>query len=70
MSVLAASPAPPAVIPDTTYGPDDLARLLKISRWTVLNWRRLGIIQPGIKRGKTVRWTPSDVAAILAAREG
>jgi hypothetical protein len=70
MSVLAASPAPPAAIPDRTFGPDDLARLLNASRWRVLRWRRLGVIPPGIKLGKTVRWTPADVAQILAAREG
>lgn len=69
MSALASLPErPAAVIPDRTYGPDELARLLSTSRWNVLHWRRIGAIPKGIKLGKVVRWTPSDVASILAAR--
>jgi hypothetical protein len=48
MSALATTPVTPAsVVPDRTYSPADLARLLNTTRWTVLNWRRLGIIPPG-----------------------
>ena len=70
MSTQVTTPAPPAVIPDRTYGPADLARIFNTSRWTVMNWRRQGLIPPGMKFGKTVRWTPHQVASILAAKGG
>jgi predicted DNA-binding transcriptional regulator AlpA len=67
-TVLEATPETP--VPDRTYSPADLARLWGVSRQTILNWHRDGVIPRGARIGQAIRWTPADVAAMLAARGG
>jgi hypothetical protein len=69
MSGVALEAQGPHTIPSHTYHAGQLAEILGVDRGTILEWARSGIIPPGRPFGKrTLRWTPDDIAPLLAAR--
>jgi predicted DNA-binding transcriptional regulator AlpA len=60
-----------STLPERTYNPADLARMLGVKRVTVLNWARRGILPPGRRFGlRVLRWTEADIKPLLAERGG
>jgi hypothetical protein len=56
-------------LPSHTYDAGQLAKILGVSRNTLLWWARSGIIPPGRRFGaRVLRWTPGDIAPFLAER--
>jgi hypothetical protein len=73
MSALASLPpipSPAPVLPERTFTAAELAALFRVNRWTIYNWSRTGTIPEGRQFGRCRRWTPSDIAPLLAEREG
>ncbi len=46
----------------------DVRQILGLSRGTLYQYRRLGIL-PYVKIGKTIRYAPEHLATFIAARE-
>jgi excisionase family DNA binding protein len=47
------------------WGPQELARFLRVSVNTIYSWRHRGLGPPAVKAGKHLRWNPRDVAKWL-----
>jgi hypothetical protein len=59
----------PETLPSHTYDAGQIAAMLHVERTTVLEWARCGAIPRGRRFGKhTIRWTPEDLAPLLAGR--
>jgi predicted DNA-binding transcriptional regulator AlpA len=65
MNAVLEAPKPPA-LPDRLYDSDDLAELFGVVRYTILKWAKEGTIPPGRRFGRVLRWTPDDIAPLLA----
>jgi excisionase family DNA binding protein len=55
-------------LPERLLTPDDLARLLGVTKGTVYGWARSGRLPPGRLHGKFRRWTPGEIRRYLEAR--
>jgi predicted DNA-binding transcriptional regulator AlpA len=60
----ASSPA----IPNRTYTVADLADLFGVHKATIADWSKTGILPPPRRIGRLLRWTPGDIAPLLANR--
>lgn len=49
---------------DITFTREDVARMFKVTEFTVDNWRKAGIIS-AIKVGRSVRFTKQEVERLL-----
>jgi predicted DNA-binding transcriptional regulator AlpA len=68
VSTLATPPPPIPAIPARTYTADELATILRVSRWTIFYWAKNGTLPKGRKIGRTVRWLPDDIRPLLERR--
>jgi phage terminase Nu1 subunit (DNA packaging protein) len=67
MNAVLEAPGPRA-LPDRTYDAGDLAELFGVTRYTVLKWAQNGTIPRGRRFCRVLRWTPDDIAPLLADR--
>ncbi|MFD5114861.1 helix-turn-helix domain-containing protein [Streptomyces sp. NPDC058391] len=52
-----------AVLPDEFLTPDDIARIFKVPKQTVYQWRKKHTGPPGFRIGKHIRYDPAAVRA-------
>ncbi|MCI3222526.1 helix-turn-helix domain-containing protein [Streptomyces sp. NP-1717] len=52
-----------AVLPDEFLTPDDIARIFKVPKETVYQWRKKRTGPPGFRIGKHIRYDPTAVRA-------
>jgi DNA-binding transcriptional MerR regulator len=56
-------------LPDRLYDSEQLAQIFDVHRATILEWARTGVIPPGRRFGRSLRWTAADLTPLLASRE-
>lgn len=67
MQTIAAARATSSLnLPDRLLTSDDLSLLFGVSRWTIREWSRSGVIPPGRRFGKVLRWNPGVIKPLLA----